>query len=167
MKDRELVEEIIFGTFPLIRDLVISIAKEALVSPEFVSYYKELTESPEFIDYCREQGVDPSESLDMSSEPSFETSKVGWNAPLTDMVVQVLWVVLAAANGGVFIASESNVANAIATINIQEVVHDTGLDQKYIPFVLAQVGKSLIEVVRKHALIEVEIDRQVVRLISA
>ena len=148
MNGDELIQQMKAKIFPRIRDLMVSRYNEAIADQEFVDSLARL-------------GLDnPPEP----AEPSLEALEWMLNVPLTDLAVTLLWAVAAKATEGTFISSDENVAAVVTSIDLEEVVRLTGMKEDDMPFVLKQMAESLVEIIHEHTAIDVQIDRQALRL---
>ncbi len=149
MDGDQLIQRVKAKTFLRIQDLMISRDKETIVDPKFVDSWLQLG-----------LGDPPTRPV----EPSLEAIEWVWSASLTTMAIDLLWAVTAVATNRTFISNENNITAAVDSIGIEEVVRATGLKPEDVPVVLKQMAESLVEVIREHAVIFVEIDRKKFRL---
>ncbi len=153
MDDHELIQQIKAKTFPRIRELMVSRYKESVLDAQH------------FFSHCLHVELDFS-SEELAEEPSPEALEWLCSAPLTDLAVTLLWAVAAVVTNGIFVSSDENIAAVVASIDLEEAVRVTGMKRDDVSFVLKQMAESLVEVIREHTVIDVEIDRQPVQLKS-
>jgi hypothetical protein len=148
MDANELINEIKKKTFPRIRDLMALRYKEATMD-------EQIAES-----FSGWDAIKPSEPAEIPPE-------IFWrllDAPLKDLAVHLLWTMFAAKTGDTFIISKKSVDKVVASIDEKEVVRVTGFKPEDAVFVIKQMAESLVEVVREHSVIYIEMDRQPFRL---
>lgn len=155
MNGRELIQRVYDATITRIRDIDDFYRRAAA---------KELDEEIAAGNWPELVGV-PHPPPDPAREA--ELTRLLWGAILSDITVSLLWAIAPQATDGEFAVNEASVAAACATIKDDELKRDTGLRDEHVRPVLEKVAEALIEVVRAHGTIEIDIDRRPYRLRAA
>ena len=152
MDDHELIQQMKAKTLSRIRDRVVLIYKKAALDDQaFFSQCLHL--DPWALDYLSEP-----------AEPSPEALEWMCGAPLTDMAVSLLWAVEEAATRRTFVASSDNLAAVTKTMDFKDLARTTGFKEEDVSFILLHMTDSLVLIIREHVTIEIQIDRQPLRL---
>lgn len=154
MKDRDLIDAVVDGTFPKIKDIRDAVAAKA---DQELQEQIDQGDWPELLG----QKIGPS-----PPEREEELSKMVWASPLYDAVIQFLWSVLEKATDGEFVVDEASVAAASATLDEAEIVRGTGFDPSHVRPILEKLAEAFLEVVRTHGSITVSVDRKPIRLVA-
>lgn len=154
MKDRDIIDAVVDGTFPKIKDIRDAVSAKADA---------QLQEQIDRGDWPELLGEKVGPAPPAREE---ELSKMVWTTPLYDAVIQFLWAILSKATDGEFVVDEASVAAASATIDEADIVSATGFDAAHVRPILDKMIETFLEVIRAHGTVEVLIDRKPVRLVA-
>jgi|GEM_PF-6581735 len=149
MHDRELVDAVIEGTLPKIKDIRDAVMAE--VEAEVAAGKRPELEGR------------PRASCDPELEKPL--ARALWGPPLHDATVHLLWAILDKAPAGTFVADEASVAEARVAVDPDALRRSTGFGEHAAP-IMERICETFLEVVRAHGTIALEIDGQPVRLVA-